>query len=140
MEIQGDSTAVDSQMDCDGAIDLSGKEFGDLLIEIEAEAQSLGPESVARNAFFKERALLAGLMLQRRLNLGWTQKELGDRCGLDQAEISRIENLRGDPRYTKLATVAHALGYRITLALADSSTISPSVTGRAPRRSRMVAV
>ena len=73
MEIQEDSTAVDSQVDCDGAIDLSGKEFGDLLIEIEAEAQSLGPESIARNAFFKERALLAGL-----------------RCDFTRSELSRV--------------------------------------------------
>ena len=140
MEIQIDHAAAVSQVDGEVAIDLSGNEFAGLLIEIEAEARALGPESVARNEFFKERALLAGLMLQRRLNLGWTQKELGDRYGLDQAEISRIENLRRDPRYTKLAAVAHALGYHITLSLADSSPISSSATGQAPRRRRTVSV
>ena len=140
MEIHSDRAAVGSQVNGDVAIDLSGNEFGNFLIEIEAAAQALGPESVARNEFFKEHALLAGLMLQRRLNLGWTQKELGERCGLDQAEISRIENLRGDPRYTKLAAVAHALGYHITLSLAKSTPISPLTTVRTSHRRRAVAV
>lgn len=137
MQIQSD---MGPQIRDEIAIDLSGNEFDDLLIEIEAEAQALGPESVARNEFFKEQALLAGLMLQRRLKLGWTQKELGDRCGLDQAEISRIENLRGDPRYTKLAAVAHALGYQITLSLVETTSISPSATEKSPRPQRAVAV
>jgi transcriptional regulator with XRE-family HTH domain len=33
-----------------------------------------------------------GLAIRRvRLSLGWTQRMLGDRCGLSQSSISRIE-------------------------------------------------
>lgn len=116
-----------------GPIDLSGDEFGAFLNEVEADAHAAGPEVVAQNEFFKEQALLAGVMLQRRLELGWSQKELGERCGLDQAEISRIENLRGNPRYAKLATVAHALGYRLTLAPINPAPARRSYAPRVPR-------
>ena len=51
---------------------------------------------------FVESQLKRGVPTQiraMRRNRGWTQKELGEKCGLDQGSISRIEN----PDYGQLS-------------------------------------
>ena len=37
-------------------------------------------------------AQLVNIIHQRRIELGWTQKELADKVGLHQESIARIEN------------------------------------------------
>jgi DNA-binding XRE family transcriptional regulator len=56
---------------------------------------------------------------ERRIELGWTQAELAKRCGIPQADISRIENGRLDARWSTIQ--------RISVALAN--------TNEPPRRS-----
>lgn len=43
-----------------------------------------------------------GALRERRIELGWTQAELAERAGVPQADISRIENGRLDPRWSTI--------------------------------------
>ena len=52
-------------------------------------------------------------ILERRIELGWTQVELSKRSGIPQADISRIENGRLDARWSTVQ--------RIAIALADAN-------------------
>lgn len=45
-----------------------------------------------------------------RRELGWTQEQLADEVGLDQAEISRLERGKGNPTEQTWNRVAQAMG------------------------------
>ena len=61
-------------------------------------------------------------ILHLRLERGWTQKELAERAGTKQANISRLENARLNPSVEMLQRVADALGagLEVSLVTADS--------------------
>ena len=46
---------------------------------------------------------------ERRIELGWTQAELSEHSGISQADISRIENGRLDPRWSTIHRLSAAL-------------------------------
>ncbi len=57
-------------------------------------------------------------LLRRRIKM--SQAELAARAGLSQAEVSRIESGRGDPRLSVLRDIFHALSCRpLLLALPE---------------------
>ena len=53
---------------------------------------------------------VADQVLRLRLERGWTQKELADRAGTSQANISRLENAVGSSTLRFVQRVAAALG------------------------------
>ena len=57
-------------------------------------------------------AQLVNAIHQRRVELGWTQKELADKVGLHQESIARIENAGSIPRLDTVFKLAIALGLR----------------------------
>ena len=46
---------------------------------------------------------------------GLSQRELSDRIGLTQAQISKFENGKADPRLSSLVEVARGLGVEVML-------------------------
>ncbi|MBN2981597.1 MULTISPECIES: helix-turn-helix transcriptional regulator [Cohnella] len=60
-------------------------------------------------------AQLVNAIHQRRVELGWTQKELADKVGLHQESIARIENGGVVPRLDTVLKIAIALGMKLTL-------------------------
>lgn len=58
-------------------------------------------------------AQLVNAIHQRRVELGWTQKELAEKVGLHQESIARIENGGSIPRLDTVFKLAIALGMRI---------------------------
>jgi transcriptional regulator with XRE-family HTH domain len=60
-------------------------------------------------------AQLVNAIHQRRVELGWTQKELAEKVGLHQESIARIENGGSIPRLDTVFKLALALGMKISL-------------------------
>lgn len=56
-------------------------------------------------------------ILDLRLAHGWTQKELAQRIGTKQANISRLENGQLNPSVDMLQKVADALGAELIVTL-----------------------
>lgn len=51
---------------------------------------------------------------------GLSQRVLGDRSGLTQAQISRFESGKADPRLSSLVELARAVGVEVMLVPADA--------------------
>jgi XRE family transcriptional regulator, regulator of sulfur utilization len=63
-----------------------------------------------------EAAVALGLQFQDARNaLGWSQRELAERSGVRQADISRIERGAGNPTEATLHRLAEALERRLEL-------------------------
>lgn len=60
-------------------------------------------------------AQIVNAIYQRRMELGWTQKELADKVGLHQESIARIENGGSIPRLDTVFRLALALGMKLSL-------------------------
>src|ERR1700756_4902787 len=103
------------------ASDAPGNDFDQLLDQIEAEAHQEGPAAVAALRALQVKYALVNLVLERRRELGWTQKELAERAGVGQAVISRIERGRLSPTLDTYARLAAALGLSPELRLAATA-------------------
>lgn len=88
--------------------------FAQLMDEIEAEAKAEGPEAVAQLKRLQHRYSLGAQLLAFRIKNGMTQKELAEKTGIQQSEISKIERGVGNATEDTLATLGHA--FRIKLA------------------------
>lgn len=91
--------------------------FSTFFKELKKEAESEGPEAVAELRYFRERFRLARRFAEARRKRGWTQKKLAQKTGLNQSEISTLENGQANPTYRTLQTLATALGGKIDLVL-----------------------
>jgi DNA-binding XRE family transcriptional regulator len=118
-----------------------GSGFGELLAEIEAEAQTEGPAAVAELAAFDERYRLAHQVMVRRRELGLTQAKLARLTGVAQADISRIEGGWANPTLATLAAVAHALGLQLGLVPVKprADGVADPPPARRPRRTPVPA-
>ena len=70
---------------------------------------------------------LASHIRQLREELGWTQEDLAKRAHIDQADLSRIERGRIDPRWSTVNRIVNALGETFALTSAPT-TIRPALT------------
>lgn len=96
-------------------------DFDQLLDKIEVEAQQKGPAAVAELRALQVKYALVNLILERRHELVWTQKELAEKAGVGQAVISRIERGRLSPTLDTYARLAAALGLSPDLRLAATA-------------------
>ena len=71
---------------------------------LKAEYDALGPEYELIQA-----------IIDARINNNFTQKQLSEKTGITQADISRIENGSRNPSISMVNRLANALGYKITL-------------------------
>jgi transcriptional regulator with XRE-family HTH domain len=70
-------------------------------------------------------AQLVNSIHQRRIELGWTQKQLADKVGLHQESIARIENGGTVPRLDTVFKLAQALGMRFSLnGMEEAATVT----------------
>lgn len=60
-------------------------------------------------------------MIDARIEEGLTQKELSDRTGITQADISRIENGTRNPSLAMVKRLASGLGMRLKLEFIPES-------------------
>jgi len=64
-------------------------------------------------------SLICGLRT-RRETLGWSHKELGGRCGIDETFLSDWEHGLGSPRFDEIQDWAAALGFALELVPAEN--------------------
>lgn len=72
--------------------------------EVKAEYEALEPEFAVIQA-----------LIDARNSVGLTQKELSQRTGIAQSDISRIENGNGNPSLKTLKRLAEAMGKKIKI-------------------------
>lgn len=96
-------------------------DFEQLLDDIEREAQEEGPVAVADLRAMQLRYHMIARLIQRRRELHLTQKQLAERSGVGQAEISKIERGRKSPTLDTYSRLASAL----ELSFADILTSLP---------------
>ncbi|HEV3000722.1 MAG TPA: helix-turn-helix transcriptional regulator [Solirubrobacteraceae bacterium] len=87
-------------------------------------------EEVERNADPEERRLLeesrrrfgiGSKLLERRMAVGMSQRELAAASGVDQAEISRIERGQSNPTAQTLQALGEPLGVTLDFSPASAS-------------------
>ena len=96
------------------------------------------PETEAAYQKLRPRLDLGRQILDLRLQHGWTQKELANRAGTKQANISRLENALLNPSIKMLQKVANALGARLEIQLVpeeeESSLLQEPILGLEQQR------
>ncbi|MCD8160909.1 MAG: helix-turn-helix domain-containing protein [Clostridiales bacterium] len=80
--------------------------------EVRAEYDSLEPEFSIMQA-----------MIDARLETGMTQKELSERTGISQSEISRYERGAGNPSVRTLRRIAAGLGRSLKIEFEPRKTV-----------------
>jgi transcriptional regulator with XRE-family HTH domain len=70
----------------------------------------LSPKARGRAEVFERAYGLAVQVMQRRLDLGWTQAQLADKADIDQGDLSRIERGVIAPNESTLARIADVMG------------------------------
>ena len=76
---------------------------------------TLTPEAREQGKVLREAYDLAVQLMELREKHGLTQSELAERCGIDQADISRIERGSTSPTARTLQRIADALGADVRL-------------------------
>lgn len=79
--------------------------------EFKAEYEGLEPEFAIIRA-----------MIEARQSAGLTQKQLAEKTGIDQSEISRYENGNGNPSLRTLQRLAQGMGMRMKLEFVPTNT------------------
>jgi ribosome-binding protein aMBF1 (putative translation factor) len=75
----------------------------------------LSPEGQQQRAVFEQAYDIAMQVIELREKHGLTQAELAARCGMDQADISRIERGSTSPTVRTLQRIANALSADLRL-------------------------
>jgi DNA-binding XRE family transcriptional regulator len=115
---------------CTAPGEIMGRKFQDFMREVEAEAHSEGPKAIAELAAFDAHFRLAGELLSLRTARGLTQRQLSDKTGIQQSEISRIEAGHANPTVGTLSALAHGLGAEVRLVAGRKRTARSRVVAR----------
>jgi len=85
-------------------------DFDNLMQQIEAEAQAEGPAAIAELRELQAQFRFGAMLFGRRQALGLSQAALSERCGVPQADISRIERGQGNPTIATVERLMRAMG------------------------------
>lgn len=91
------------------------RRFQDFMRELEVEARREGPKAVEELAAFDAHFRLAGELLALRKARRLTQRQLSQKAGVQQSEISRIEAAHANPTVGTVSALARALGAEVRL-------------------------
>lgn len=67
----------------------------------------------------EEVATIVSSIIQRRQELGISQRALAERCGIPQSSIARIETFKTTPKLDTLIKVMQALNLKLQVAAAS---------------------
>lgn len=80
--------------------------------EVEENIRSLtDSEKAAMDAI----TALVMKLIERRLELGWSQEELANRAGVQRSAVGRLETLGAVPRMDTLQKIAYTLKFKLAL-------------------------
>src|SRR6266545_6284267 len=106
------------------------RKFQDFMREVDAEARREGSKAVTELAAFDAHYRLAGELLSLRKARGLTQRQLAQKAGIQQSEISRIEAAHANPTLGTVSALARALGAEVRLVPATKRTARSRVVAR----------
>jgi transcriptional regulator with XRE-family HTH domain len=92
-----------------------GRRFTEFMREVERETRKEGAGAVAEAEAFRTHFQLAREFIERRQALGLTQRQLAERSGVQQSEISRIEGGNANPTFQTVQALARSLGAEVHL-------------------------
>src|ERR1700722_12443366 len=92
-----------------------GRRFTEFMREVELETRKEGVEAVAEAEAFRTHFQLAREFIERRQALGLTQRQLAEKSGVQQSEISRIEGGNANPTLQTVQVLARSLGAEVHL-------------------------
>ncbi len=95
--------------------------FRKLMESIEAEAEAAGPAAEAELRELRRELSIASQLMTLRREQRLTQKELAEKSGIPQSEISRIETGDANPTYATLSALAEPFGARIGFIRSDAT-------------------
>lgn len=118
------------------------RKFKEFMREVEAEARREGPQAVAELEAFDAHFRLAVELLALRKARGLTQRQLAQRTGVNQSEISRIEGGGANPTVSTVAALAGALGAEFSLRRRkhDTARAKGRAVPTSPRSARIPVV
>ena len=88
----------------------------------------------------RSRTNVANAIARARVELGWTQQQVGSAAGTKQSRISELEGLQGNVRFDTLDRIARVLGLMIDLVARPSVTAhANAATSAGPYRGLNVA-
>lgn len=64
----------------------------------------------------EEQAEIVSAIVNRRNELGMSQRDLADYCGIPQSSVARIESFTTTPNLTTLIKILRPLGLKITIS------------------------
>ncbi len=88
-------------------------EFREFLAE-----QLQEPEFKAEYDALEDEYIIIQAMIDARKRCGMTQKQLAEKTGIAQADISRLENGNGNPSLRTLKRLAAGMGMKVKLEFA----------------------
>jgi DNA-binding XRE family transcriptional regulator len=84
-----------------------------LLEQVDREAKAEGPQAVAELHALQVKYRMLNQIIQARRALQLTQKDLAEKAGLGQAEVSKIERGRKSPTLDTYSRLAAALDLEV---------------------------
>jgi DNA-binding XRE family transcriptional regulator len=96
-------------------------DFRDLIADIETEAKAEGPTAEAELRELRREFSIASQLATLRREQKLTQKQLAERSGIPQSEISRIETGDANPTYATLSAIAEPFGARVGFIRSDAA-------------------
>lgn len=66
----------------------------------------------------EELASIVGAIIEKRNELGLSQRQLAEICGIPQSSVARIETLKTTPNLDTLLKIMQHLGLKLTVSVA----------------------
>lgn len=110
------------------------RKFRDFIREVEAEARREGTQAIAELEAFDAHFGLTGELLALRKARGLTQRQLAEKSGVQQSEISRIEAGRANPTMQTITVLARQMGAEVRIVSRGSGSPRPRAGVSASRR------
>lgn len=79
----------------------------------------MGPEDKKNMENIENLAVIIGAMIDKRSELGISQRELAAICGIPQSSVARIESFKTTPNLNTLLKIMRPLGLKLTVASAS---------------------